>query len=196
MTLYIASKAKHGHAWRGHRDVHGWPIISTWIDEADQGETGDWADLWTRCVTEAAAADVTLVVVFAGEVLKGALVEVGAALGAGRPVHVLDPDGALDGHSWLQHPLVTVHRGRVDAWEAVLSISSAAAEISDGEALATYRAETRRLRAAIDAEADYHDDNRLHHFATRLRRAGWHLAQMAAAVWADAARRDAEDGHR
>lgn len=43
-------------------------------------------------------------------------------------------------------------------------------ELGQGEALATYQAETRRLRAAIDAEADYHDDNRLHHFASRLRR--------------------------
>lgn len=43
-------------------------------------------------------------------------------------------------------------------------------ELTTEQALATYQAETRRLRAAIDAEADYHDDNRLHHFATRLRR--------------------------
>jgi len=101
--------------------VHGWPIISTWIDEAEQGATDDWSDLWQRCIAEAAAADVTFVVVFGGEKLNGALVEVGAALGAGRPVHVLDPGGALDSHSWLHHPLVTVHRSRIEAWEAVLA---------------------------------------------------------------------------
>lgn len=108
MTIYTASKAIYGPMWRVLREK-GWPINSTWIDESGEGQTGDWADLWSRCVTEAATADALLVYARSGDVLKGALVEVGAALAAGKPVHVVDPESTLAAHSWTRHPLVTVH---------------------------------------------------------------------------------------
>ena len=83
--IYIASKATaHAPKWISLRN--DLPIISTWIDEAAPGMTLDWPDLWGRCLAEAASAEVLIVYMEPGEVLKGAWVEVGAALQAGVPV--------------------------------------------------------------------------------------------------------------
>lgn len=99
--IYTASKTTHAWRWRALRDT-GVPINSTWIDEAGVGETVDFRDLWARCVGEAAGADALVLYVEPGETLKGALVEVGAALASGVPVYVVgNPDG-----SWVIHPLV------------------------------------------------------------------------------------------
>lgn len=85
--IYMASKAvAHGPRWQALRE-EGWPIISTWIDESETGATLDWPDLWERCISEAVSAEVCIVYMEPGEVLKGAWVEVGAALATG--VHVI-----------------------------------------------------------------------------------------------------------
>lgn len=100
-TIYVASKSCHAPRWRILRAV-GAPIISTWIDEADEGATADWADLWTRCVTEAARASHVLAYHEPGETWKGAFVEIGAALANDATVVVVgDPPG-----SWTNHPQV------------------------------------------------------------------------------------------
>lgn len=78
--IYIASKTKHADRWRFLRDQIGEPIISTWIDEAGPGESRDLSDLWRRCINEASTADVLIIYREAGEELKGAWVELGAAL--------------------------------------------------------------------------------------------------------------------
>jgi hypothetical protein len=90
-SIYIASKSTHGARWRSLRAA-GVPIISTWIDEAEPGATSDWPDLWSRCVGEAACADALVVYREEGETLKGAWVEVGAALAAGRKVYAVGCD--------------------------------------------------------------------------------------------------------
>ena len=84
--IYVASKAvAHGPMWRARRAA-GWPIISTWIDESDEGATMDWPDLWGRCLAEAARAELLIVYREPGEALKGAFIEIGVALSAGIPV--------------------------------------------------------------------------------------------------------------
>lgn len=84
--IYMASKAiAHGPKWQALRGA-GLPIISTWIDECDPGMTLDWPDLWTRCLEEAVSAEVLIAYMEPGETLKGAWVEVGAALATGVPV--------------------------------------------------------------------------------------------------------------
>lgn len=85
MGIYIASKTVHAPRWRELRR-RGLPIISTWIDEAGAGETSDWPGLWDRCIGEASAAEALIVYREDGETLKGAWVEVGAALSSGKPV--------------------------------------------------------------------------------------------------------------
>jgi hypothetical protein len=99
--IYTASKTAHAGKWKDLRAA-GWPVIATWIDEAGVGETFDFADLWTRCVSEASRASVVLLYREPGEVLKGAFIEAGAALASGKPVFAI----GFDEFSFVNHPLV------------------------------------------------------------------------------------------
>jgi hypothetical protein len=74
-------------------------------------------DLWRCCVREASTAAVVLLYAEPGETMKGALVEVGAALSAGVPVVVVgDPPG-----TWGYHPLI-IRVGDLD--KALIGIRS------------------------------------------------------------------------
>lgn len=83
--IYIASKTRHAARWKMFRDG-GQPIISTWIDEAGEGQSADLNDLWQRCIREASMAAVLIAYREAGDILKGAWVEIGAALASGVQV--------------------------------------------------------------------------------------------------------------
>jgi hypothetical protein len=109
--IYIASKTKHAHKWRALRDA-GEKIVSTWIDEAGQNETKDFADLWIRCITEAKTATALVAYIEEGEVLKGGLIEIGAALGADVPIFTVGP---MPG-TFLAHPSVHVCKSLLDAF--------------------------------------------------------------------------------
>lgn len=111
--IYTASKVCHASKWVALRE-RGWLISATWIDEAGEGQTACLTDLWRRCVDEASSSDAVLLYVEPGEQLKGALVEVGAALACGVPVYVVGDVQA----SWKKHPLVTV----CDSVEHALSL--------------------------------------------------------------------------
>lgn len=100
--IYVASKTVHAPRWREWR-AKGQPISSTWIDEAGVGETKSFVDLWLRCVREAATCHKLIAYREGDEVLKGAFIEIGSALGNGRPVIVV---GNFHGFSFLSHPLV------------------------------------------------------------------------------------------
>ena len=77
----------------------GVPIDASWPD-ADFNHTGgeptsdQWRRHWTRCVDEAAAADITLIFAQEGERQMGALVEAGECLGAGKRLYLVSP------HAW------------------------------------------------------------------------------------------------
>ena len=101
-TVYVASKTYYARLWRNYREL-GWNIISTWIDEAEVGQTKDFTDLWSRCVSEASRADILILYHTEGDVLKGALVEVGAALASGKEVWKV---GNWAGDSFKHHPKV------------------------------------------------------------------------------------------
>ena len=103
--IYVASKTKHAAMWRQYKAA-GLPIISTWIYEAELGETTSFGDLWCRCINEASDALCLLAYAEDGDVLKGAFVEIGAALASGKNVLVVGLDPAL---SVLHHSLVSVH---------------------------------------------------------------------------------------
>lgn len=112
--IYVASRAsvpKYPTEWRRLRS-QGWPINSSWIDEAGEGETACMSELWKRIEAEVRAA--RGVVLWAEEEdfpLKGAFIEVGMALGMGKPVAVYTKT-AFDNRnyrpfgSWMNHPLV------------------------------------------------------------------------------------------
>ena len=81
--IYVASKTAHAGMWRTFRDGRGYPICSTWIDEAKAGKTANRSELAERCVREAALAKVLILYCEPGEILKGALIEAGAHLACG-----------------------------------------------------------------------------------------------------------------
>lgn len=113
--IYVASRAslpERSAMWRRHREC-GAVINATWIDEAGEGETADFSELWTRIAGEIARSEMLILYAEPGDFpLKGALVEVGIALGCGIPVRAVLPAVVLDGRtsrpvgSWIQHPLV------------------------------------------------------------------------------------------
>lgn len=117
-TFYVASRAsvpERPLMWRRMRD-EGWPINSTWIDEAGEGQTADFAELWQRIENEIRASTAVIVYALRSDFpLKGAFIECGIALGMGKPVAVVMPDYPPEYRtckpigSWIKHPLVSVH---------------------------------------------------------------------------------------
>jgi len=112
-VLYVASRASvpaRSALWRKLR-ADGWAIASTWIDEAGEGETQCFAELWGRVEREIRASDGLVLYAEREDFpLKGALVEVGMALGMGKPVAVvlpgppfLEPRSLRPLGSWLYH---------------------------------------------------------------------------------------------
>lgn len=107
---YVASKVQHATMWKQHRD-QGVPIVSTWIDEAEPGQTKDLGELWVRIKEEIRRCDGLVFYAAPNELLKGAFVEVGMALALDKPV-VAVINMRLEGRthypigSWLDHPQV------------------------------------------------------------------------------------------
>jgi len=114
--FYVASRASNPERpamWREYRD-DGVPIVSTWIDEAGEGQTVDISELWQRIDTEIASAAALILYVESGDFpLKGAFVEIGMAIAHGLPIYVVAPDVRLEPRSlrplgsWAAHPSVT-----------------------------------------------------------------------------------------
>lgn len=111
-AIYVASRAslpERSAMWRRFRDENGIDITSTWIDEAGEGETASFAELWDRIEREIGIAE--RLVLYAEQddfPLKGALIEAGIALGMGKSVTVCIPGVKLDGRthrpigSWIE----------------------------------------------------------------------------------------------
>lgn len=116
MSIYVASKSKMGPEWKDWRAA-GVPIISTWIDECGEGQSV-LPELWMRCIQEAASAEVLVLVHREGEVQKGALVEMGAALMSGAVVIWVGPDYLTAQH----HPSVRRAKDVEEAMGMAMSI--------------------------------------------------------------------------
>lgn len=111
-SIYVASRASipaRSAMWRELR-AHGWQITSTWIDEAGEGETVDFTELWDRITREIVAARKLVLYAESGDFpLKGAILEAGIALGLGKPVICCLPGVQLEGRtfrplgSWIKH---------------------------------------------------------------------------------------------
>jgi hypothetical protein len=117
--IYIASKAKHAARWRALRDA-GVDIRASWIDspinrDGAEPTATEWRRHWQMCLRQAAAADAVLFYAEEGETQCGALIEVGAALAAGKRVYVVSP------YEWTiaNHPLCTRFDTLQDAIEAI-----------------------------------------------------------------------------
>jgi hypothetical protein len=131
--IYVASRAsipERPAMWRRLRE-QGWNITSTWIDEAGEGETANFSELWQR-ITDEIRRSVGVVLYVEPEdlPLKGAYIEIGMALGMGKPVAVVARDMPLDARnyrplgSWAMHPLVVLVKDLESARHSVLARSA------------------------------------------------------------------------
>lgn len=109
--IYTASRALplRAQMWRDFR-ASGFNISASWIDEAGVGETADYAELWYRIHHEIYTSHKLVLYARTEDFpLKGALVEVGMAIGLGKPVVVCLPGVELAGDtfrplgSWIKH---------------------------------------------------------------------------------------------
>ena len=105
--IYMASRVRHAAKWRALQDL-GVNIVSTWIHEDGEGQSPSKANLWIRCVEEAAGADAMIFYVEEGDPLMGAMVEGGAALASTVPVYVVKPETMYVG-SWVNHPSAAIY---------------------------------------------------------------------------------------
>ncbi len=158
--IYVASRASspaRPAMWRTLRKA-GWPIISTWIDEAGEGETKSLAELWHRIEHEIRGSRGLILYAEPSDFpLKGAYLEAGIAIGAGKPVAVVMPGVQLEPvsdrpmGSWIRHPLVTICE-TLDEARAVVeapSVPAAGAAAPVAEAVASQPVQpTPDVRAA------------------------------------------------
>src|SRR5262245_35212285 len=121
-TVYVASKARH-HAWWGALRAAGVPISVSWIDwppnlDGSEPTADQWR--WSRCIEQAADADICLFVNNAGETACGALLEAGAALAAGKWVYVVSPDE----WTFANHPRCRVFPSLEAAVAAIMAMQT------------------------------------------------------------------------
>ena len=117
MSFYVASKVYHYPMWQKLRE-EGAPISASWIDLVEgERERSDeeWGDISQMCLREAAAADVLLLYAEMGDVLRGAYMEMGAALAAGNMVGVVVPSEFEVTEILLPHPSVSRFKCLKDA---------------------------------------------------------------------------------
>lgn len=117
--IYVASKAKYGPEWVAMREA-GAPIIATWINESEVGDTVDWSGLWERCITESRSAAALVLICRDGDILKGAWTEAGAALAAGVPVFAC----GIKTFSIRHHPNVRCFETEAQAFAAATEFAA------------------------------------------------------------------------
>jgi hypothetical protein len=119
VKVYVASKAKHAVWWQALRAA-GVPIVASWIDapfnhDGSELSADEWREHWEKCCREASEADIVLMFACAEERQNGALIEAGAALGAGKRVYLVSPHN----WSWKHHPRCRTFATLADAITAI-----------------------------------------------------------------------------
>lgn len=127
LPVYVASRAsvpERSALWRKMRDEEGYLITSTWINEAGDGDTADFGELWERIAKEIQRSSSLLLYAEPDDFpLKGALIEAGMALGMDKRVIVCLPNVDVQPRScrpigsWINHPLVTRCDDLCDAFD-------------------------------------------------------------------------------
>lgn len=108
MRICVASKTEFAEMWVDFRK-QGHNIISTWMDEIISARSINSIDpmylknLSANCIKEAAEADITILYCECGENHKGSLIEIGAALGAGKEVRLVGTCSSMR-HIFHHHP--------------------------------------------------------------------------------------------
>lgn len=86
--IYIASKVKHAQRWLDLK-AKGYPFNSRWLTAPNDMTPEQYAELWGKISQDVMIADALILYVELGEVLKGALIEMGMAMANNTPVYVV-----------------------------------------------------------------------------------------------------------
>ena len=121
-TFYVASKVSHAEMWRRVALETEIRIVSTWINEAGEGQTADYSELAQRCISEISSASAFILYCELGEVLKGAMIEAGVALAMGVPVYCVGTCDSLS-RVFSAHPF----------WHTSASINAAIVDATVGD---------------------------------------------------------------
>jgi hypothetical protein len=84
--VYVASRVKHAAMWKALRAANECVVVSTWIDEAGEGETSDLSELWERVLSEVSQADALILCMECQHTLFGAGV-ISLSVGIARNGH-------------------------------------------------------------------------------------------------------------
>ena len=114
--VYVASKVMRAPMWRLLRRHMN--IVSSWIDEAGEGQTADYSELAARCLSEIKSAAAFVLYCEPPDLLKGALLEAGAALAFGVPVYCVGDCPSIS-RVFRRHPLWTTCLCLHEATEAI-----------------------------------------------------------------------------
>lgn len=144
--IYVASRTRHAPMWRAYRSL-GYPIDSTWIDEAGEGETASYAEFWERVAREIRESAALILFVEGDDEkgMQGAFVEVGMALAASIRVFIAcdtRPEADVLG-TWVWRGC-TLCGGVEDALRQAQALS---------EAGPAARSREEKLRALVDGDA-------------------------------------------
>jgi hypothetical protein len=128
VRVYVASKAKRAEIamWRALRGA-GVPIVSSWIDSEinqpghEAPTLDDWAMHWQRCLAKCTEADVVLFYAPEGATQCGSLIEIGAALAAGRATVFVVSDCTW---SIANHPRCRVFSSIEEAVAAIAAMAA------------------------------------------------------------------------
>jgi hypothetical protein len=147
--IYVASRAsvpERPAMWRAFRD-EGFPIVSTWIDEAGPGESPSMADLWRRCTEETRAPALVLHAPPEDGPWKGAFIEAGMVLGRGGRVFIAGPHAHLG--SWVWAPGICICADPRDALNQALAFVQAGGMSQADEDRRTLLSELDRLTTRV-----------------------------------------------
>jgi len=114
--VYVASTMHHRGMWKHYRRLwasQGVRIVSSWIDCGDDHDRQSplhYGGAWISNVREITEAKALLCFGSGKDILRGALVEAGVAIGQHKPVIIIDVVDPIPGHprwgTWQYHPLV------------------------------------------------------------------------------------------
>jgi hypothetical protein len=92
VKISVASRTVYANIWlhlRSNLQSRDIEITSTWIDESGEGQTKSYEELSARCIEEIRRSDLFILYCKPGDLLKGALIEAGAALAFNIPVRCI-----------------------------------------------------------------------------------------------------------
>jgi hypothetical protein len=109
MNIYLASKTKYAPQWLRLR-ARGFPITCSWLTRFEAYDYAHLPDVAEQCLREAMECDALVLYATAGDELRGAFMETGAAIASGRPVWLVNAGRWTEENlpDLLRHPQVTV----------------------------------------------------------------------------------------